>query len=147
MADLASDSSLVRISKRNIAKAFTRKLERRAQPRLNGSRRRIRCRAPDQLCTPVCCRNCEIDRQATQMMAREATRLTAVFVTALGLAGCGESAKLPANADFGASPQLPAPSTTAIPTVNIAHAVGWPEGLAPKAAEGAKVVAFARALD
>jgi glucose/arabinose dehydrogenase len=73
--------------------------------------------------------------------------LIAVAVVALNAAGCGDSAKLPANADFGANPQLPAPSTTAIPTVNFARAIGWPEGRTPQAAEGLKVAAFARGLD
>jgi glucose/arabinose dehydrogenase len=73
--------------------------------------------------------------------------LTAIIVTTLIAAGCGDSAKLPPNADFGANPHLPAPSISLIPTVNIAHAVGWPEGRTPQAAEGLNVAAFARALD
>ena len=48
---------------------------------------------------------------------------------------------------FGPAPQLPLPQHSVIPTVNIAPAKGWPAGVIPKAAEGLKVVAFARDLD
>jgi glucose/arabinose dehydrogenase len=73
--------------------------------------------------------------------------LLTILIAALGLAGCGDSAKLPLAAGIGASPQLPAPATTLVPTVNVAHAVGWPEGRTPEAAAGTKVAAFARGLD
>ena len=48
---------------------------------------------------------------------------------------------------FGPAPQLPLPQHSVIPTVNIAPAKGWSLGESPKAAEGLKVVAFARGLD
>jgi len=55
----------------------------------------------------------------------------------VALAGCGETAaRLPAGAGFGASPQLPAPEQSAVPTVNIAPAKGWPAGMAPTGAAG-----------
>ncbi|TDF65110.1 sorbosone dehydrogenase family protein [Cupriavidus sp. L7L] len=63
------------------------------------------------------------------------------------LGACGESAKLPSEAGFGPTPQLPPPNETAIPTVKIAPAVGWGQGQRPVAAEGMAVTAFADKLD
>lgn len=51
------------------------------------------------------------------------------------------------TSEIGPRPQLPAPQKRWIPTVNIAPAVGWPEGAAPTAAGGLAVRAFARDLD
>jgi glucose/arabinose dehydrogenase len=62
------------------------------------------------------------------------------------LAGC-ESARLPVEAGMGPTPQLPPPTTTLIPTVHVATAKGWPEGVTPTTAEGLKVNAFATGLD
>lgn len=47
----------------------------------------------------------------------------------------------------GPSPTLPEPENSLIPTVNIAPAVGWPDGAAPTPASGFAVTAFARDLD
>lgn len=47
----------------------------------------------------------------------------------------------------GPSPQLPEPHATLIPTINIAPAIGWPDGGKPKAATGTQVAAFADKLD
>jgi glucose/arabinose dehydrogenase len=58
-----------------------------------------------------------------------------------------ESAKLAETASFGPSPTLPEPSKVPIPTVNIAHAKGWPEGAKPTAASGLAVNAFASGLE
>ena len=68
-------------------------------------------------------------------------------VAAVSLAACGEQAKLPGSAGFGASPTLPAPNKTLLPTVNIAKAVGWPAGTTPTPAAGLSVAAFAENLD
>ncbi|MGE4064643.1 MAG: sorbosone dehydrogenase family protein [Rhodospirillaceae bacterium] len=48
---------------------------------------------------------------------------------------------------YGPRPLLPAPKSSLIPTVDIAPAVGWPDGAAPAAAPGFRVTAFARGLD
>jgi glucose/arabinose dehydrogenase len=48
---------------------------------------------------------------------------------------------------MGASPKLPEPNKTLLPTVNIAPAVGWPAGAKPTAAPGTQVAAFAENLD
>ncbi len=65
----------------------------------------------------------------------------------LGLAACGEIATVPEQAGFGPDPVLPAPRPTLFPTVNVATAKGWPEGTAPRAAQGLAVTAFASGLD
>jgi glucose/arabinose dehydrogenase len=64
----------------------------------------------------------------------------------LGLAGCAETSRLPAGADVGPDPMLPEPTRTLIPTVQVAPAKGWPDGVTPKAAPGAQVRAFATGL-
>ena len=65
---------------------------------------------------------------------------------ALLLAGCGESAQLTVAEGMGATPELPPPSSSLIPVVDIAPAVGWANGGAPVAADGLAVAAFARDL-
>jgi glucose/arabinose dehydrogenase len=72
-----------------------------------------------------------------------------VFVIALtgGLVACGETSSLQVSDGTGPSPQLPEPSKTLIPTVNIAPAIGWPAGVKPIAAAGTQVTAFAEDLD
>ena len=69
------------------------------------------------------------------------------LLTCLALAGCGEEATLPVSAGIGPDPELPPPVQTTLPTVVIAEATGWPNGLKPKAAEGLAVNAFAAGLD
>ncbi|AZZ75171.1 MULTISPECIES: PQQ-dependent sugar dehydrogenase [Pseudomonas] len=72
-----------------------------------------------------------------------------VFVIAFagGLAACGETSSLQVSDGTGPSPKLPEPNKTLIPTVNIAPAIGWPEGGKPTAAAGTQVAAFAEGLD
>ena len=69
------------------------------------------------------------------------------IMAALCLAGCGDEATLPVAAGTGASPELPAPVETVLPTVQLARAVGWPDGAKPKAANGLTVAALASGLD
>lgn len=64
-----------------------------------------------------------------------------------GLAACGTVAVSAPNAGIGPNPVLPAPQKSLVPTVNIAKAVGWPEGVRPTAAAGFQVKAFAAGLD
>ena len=75
-------------------------------------------------------------------------KLTAVslLVLSLALTACGETAKLPVTDGVGTSPKLPEPNKTLFPTVKIADAVGWPEGVTPMPAAGLKVVAYASGL-
>ncbi|MDO8176971.1 MAG: sorbosone dehydrogenase family protein [Undibacterium sp.] len=73
--------------------------------------------------------------------------LAFVLTLSSALTACGEVATLPVSAGTGPQPVLPAPQATLIPTVNIAPAKGWPEGVMPQPAEGLRVAAFARDLD
>lgn len=68
------------------------------------------------------------------------------LLVALGLAGCGDMAKLPPMADMGPTPELPPPVRQWIPTVNIAPAQGWPAGQVPQPMAGLQVTAFATGL-
>jgi glucose/arabinose dehydrogenase len=70
-----------------------------------------------------------------------------MLLVALGFTACGVSALLPEQAGFGTRPNLPPPETSWIPTVNIAPAVGWPEGHSPTAAAGLRVTMYAKGLD
>jgi glucose/arabinose dehydrogenase len=70
----------------------------------------------------------------------------ALGVTALLLVACGDTAQLPLSAGFGPTPALPEPHPTLLPTIEVARAVGWPNGLTPVAAPGLSVVAYARGL-
>lgn len=62
------------------------------------------------------------------------------------LAACGEMAKQPISASIGPKPTLLTPNKTLIPTIHIAPAIGWPSKLAPTAATGTNVAAFASGL-
>ena len=74
---------------------------------------------------------------------------TAALCLALlgGLAGCGDVALLPPEAGMGASPTLPQPVSSLIPTVNIAPAQGWPAGVMPTPMPGLAVTALATDMD
>ncbi|MCU1762080.1 sorbosone dehydrogenase family protein [Pseudomonas sp. 14P_8.1_Bac3] len=74
-------------------------------------------------------------------------QLVLVIALAGGLAACGETSSLQVSDGTGPSPKLPEPNKTLIPTVNIAPAIGWPDGIKPTAAEGTQVAAFAEGLD
>ncbi len=64
------------------------------------------------------------------------------------LSGCGASPSTTDINDYiGPSPKLVAPSKTLLPTVNVADAKGWPEGMMPTAAPGLTVNEFAGGLD
>ena len=71
----------------------------------------------------------------------------AIGVLAISLNGCGDTSKIPPQADFGPDPVLAAPETPLIPTMNIAPAEGWPIDGKPIAAEGLMVNRFAVDLD
>jgi glucose/arabinose dehydrogenase len=73
--------------------------------------------------------------------------LALVIALCGGLAACGETSRLQVSDGTGPSPQLPEPKKTLIPTVNIAPAIGWPQGAKPIAATGTQVAAFAEDLD
>ena len=74
-------------------------------------------------------------------------QLALIIAVAGGLAACGETSSLQVSDGTGPSPKLPEPNKTLIPTVNIAPAVGWPDGAKPTAVAGTQVAAFAEGLD
>ena len=80
------------------------------------------------------------------MIDRLARLLLPLSLT-LCLAGCGDEATLSVEAGTGPNPELPPPVQTFLPTVVLARAVGWPDGVMPKAAAGLTVSAFATGLD
>ncbi|MES2342739.1 MAG: PQQ-dependent sugar dehydrogenase, partial [Pseudomonadota bacterium] len=71
--------------------------------------------------------------------------LATAFVT-LGLTACSQGAAGP-FVGFGPKPDLPTPTKSALPTVNVAKFVGWPKGAAPTAPPGFVVTRFADGLD
>ena len=68
------------------------------------------------------------------------------LVIAFGLFGCAEKSLLPESMTVGSNPSLPEPTRTLVPTVKVAPAKGWPEGVTPKAASGTQVALFAKDL-
>jgi len=74
-------------------------------------------------------------------------KILAAALLALALPACADTSLIPESAQTGPNPQLPAPQTSRIPTVNIAPAKGWPQGVTPKAAPGFAVAALASGLD
>ncbi|MFL7962312.1 MULTISPECIES: sorbosone dehydrogenase family protein [unclassified Pseudomonas] len=70
-----------------------------------------------------------------------------IVALAAGLTACGESSTLQVSDGTGPAPKLPEPNKTLVPTVNIAEAVGWPQGAKPTPAQGLQVGAFAEGLD
>jgi glucose/arabinose dehydrogenase len=64
-----------------------------------------------------------------------------------GVTGCGDTARLPVSSGFGPHPELPQPTRSLIPTINVVTATGWAADEKPVAAEGMEVTAFARALE
>jgi glucose/arabinose dehydrogenase len=62
--------------------------------------------------------------------------------------GCAAVAQSPPTTGVGPNPQLPPPEKKKlIPTVDIAKAIGWPQGVQPKAPGGFRVTAFAKGLE
>ena len=74
-------------------------------------------------------------------------RLLLLVPIALCLASCGDEATLPVAAGTGPHPELPPPVQTFLPTVVLARAKGWPDGVTPKPAADFSVKAFATGLD
>jgi hypothetical protein len=66
---------------------------------------------------------------------------------AVSMTACGETARLPQNADVGPRPTLVEPVKTVVPTAHVAPAHPWAAGEAPTAAAGLQAQAFATGLD
>ncbi|HVK51869.1 MAG TPA: sorbosone dehydrogenase family protein [Pseudoxanthomonas sp.] len=60
---------------------------------------------------------------------------------------CAQTTSSDAVVEVGPNPVLPAANKQTLPTVNIAPAVGWPSGSAPRPAAGLRVQSFASGLD
>ncbi|MDC7785435.1 sorbosone dehydrogenase family protein [Rhodoplanes sp. TEM] len=73
--------------------------------------------------------------------------LALLGAAAAGLAACGDSAQVPYEETVGASPTLPPPNPSLIPTIDIAPANRWAADAKPTAAAGLAVTALARDLD
>src|ERR1700733_2591460 len=69
------------------------------------------------------------------------------ILVAAALSGCGHSARLTVADGTGPNPVLPPPEKSLIPTVGIAPAKGWAQGVTPVPARGLKVAAFAQGLE
>ncbi len=78
---------------------------------------------------------------------RRNPRTSLALLAALTLSACGSDAKLQVERGMGPDPELPRPEKSLIPTINIAPAVGWPDGGHPVAAEGTEATVFAGGLD
>jgi glucose/arabinose dehydrogenase len=85
-------------------------------------------------------------KQSKQLQCSIERCIFAVLVLAAS-AACASSASLPVAAVTGPTPNIAAPKTSRIPTVNVAKAVGWSGKDHPVAAPGTTVSAFARDLD
>jgi glucose/arabinose dehydrogenase len=70
----------------------------------------------------------------------------AFALIASAMAGC-ESARVPLAEGTGPNPTLPPPTTTLVPTVDVAAAKGWSADGKPIAGEGLVVARFAEGLD
>ncbi len=75
--------------------------------------------------------------------------LLLVLLLAAPLLSCSSARPIKVSADpgIGPNPVLPPPQDKLIPTVDIAPAVGWPEGATPHASADFRVVAFAAGLE
>ena len=71
----------------------------------------------------------------------------ALALASMAMTACADQARLPQSAGEGPSPRLPPPSSSLMPTVNVAKAVGWPQGASATPATDLVVTAFARDLD
>jgi glucose/arabinose dehydrogenase len=68
------------------------------------------------------------------------------ILAALSLTSC-ERATVGVEQGYGRSPVLPKPRPGIVPTIDIAPAVGWPQGVTPRPAAGFTVNEFAGGLD
>ena len=78
---------------------------------------------------------------------RPCVAAVAGFALLGGLTACGDMASLDPTDGMGATPVLPLPKSSLIPTVNIAPATGWPAGTMPTAMAGLSVTPLAIGLD
>ena len=70
-----------------------------------------------------------------------------VPILAIALTGCGDRARQPIEAGVGPTPTIVEPAKTLIPTVKVADAIGWPQGVTPVPAAGLRVNEFVGGLE
>jgi glucose/arabinose dehydrogenase len=70
-----------------------------------------------------------------------------LLALASALAACGSAPKGTLERGMGATPELPKPETSLIPTVKMARAIGWAEGSRPLGPAGTEVLPFAEGLE
>jgi glucose/arabinose dehydrogenase len=87
-----------------------------------------------------------VRNQQQEIDMRRNAVLAACGALLFSTAGCADEARLPIAETMGPEPTLPEPTTSTIPTINIAPAVGWAEGSGPVAATGLAVQPFATGL-
>jgi glucose/arabinose dehydrogenase len=75
------------------------------------------------------------------------SELMLALVASMSLMACGTMARLPLETGTGPRPELLPPDKSVIPSINVAGAVGWSGDDKPAAADGPRVLAFARGLD
>ncbi|WP_397451866.1 PQQ-dependent sugar dehydrogenase [Pseudomonas sp. NA-150] len=80
-------------------------------------------------------------------MFRLSPQLSALLLLTASITACADTSRLQVSDGTGPTPMLPAPTTSLMPTVNIAPAVGWTKEAKPLAAPGMQVVSFAKDLD
>jgi glucose/arabinose dehydrogenase len=82
------------------------------------------------------------------MMRNKILLAMLVSTSTLTLSACNDPRDTAtAEQSYGASPTLPAPQKSWIPTVNVATATGWQNGAKPTAANNMAVAAYATGLD
>ncbi|HYC53444.1 MAG TPA: sorbosone dehydrogenase family protein [Candidatus Binatia bacterium] len=80
---------------------------------------------------------------------RALLRTVLVPILFISFAACTvatERARLPIEKTFGPQPELVEPNETLVPTIKVADAKGWPQGMWPKGPPNTAVTAFADAL-
>ena len=80
-------------------------------------------------------------------MTNRPVTITAACAIACAVSACGDTARLPLSATVGPNPTIAEPRHALIPTIKVAPAQGWPEGVKPTSAPGTTVNAFADHLD
>lgn len=69
------------------------------------------------------------------------------FAIGFGFAACSSAQPAPVSTGFGPSPTLPEPTSTLLPTINVATAKAWTGDAMPTPAPGLSVTQFAGDLD
>jgi glucose/arabinose dehydrogenase len=77
---------------------------------------------------------------------RKAILIAGIATSALALAACDNKPALTEQAGYGPNPTLPEPTSSWLPTINVAEVVGWKPGEKPVAAGGGQIAAFATGL-